>query len=144
MATSGLAEWIGEQLAVLRGLPPLIVVLAVTAVVIFLTELTSNTATTATFLPVVAALALSLGENPLLLAAPAALAASCAFMLPVATPPNAIVFASGHLTVPQMARAGIWLNILFVALITLITYTLVVAAFGAEPGVVPDWATASP
>lgn len=140
VAKTGLAEWIGAQLAVFGALPPLLVVLAVATIIIFLTELTSNTATTAAFLPVTAAFALSLGESPLLLVVPAALAASCAFMLPVATPPNAIVFASGHLTVPQMARAGLLLNLAGIVVITAVAYSALLAVFGVEPGVLPGWA----
>jgi sodium-dependent dicarboxylate transporter 2/3/5 len=98
----------------------------VAALVIFLTELTSNTATTATFLPILAGLAPALGVEVLVLIVPAAIAASCAFMLPVATPPNAVVFGSERITLPQMARAGVWLNIIGVALITLVTYAVVV------------------
>jgi len=115
-------------------------VVTVTVVIIYLTELTSNTATAAAFLPLVASIAVGMGENPLLLTVPAALAASCAFMLPVATPPNAIVYGSGYVTLPQMARAGLWLNLIFVFVITGLAYTLVVAAFGVEVGVLPDWA----
>jgi sodium-dependent dicarboxylate transporter 2/3/5 len=128
-ADSGLADWIGSELSGLQGLPPLVLVLAVTVVLIFLTELTSNTATAATFLPVVAALAISLGQHPLSLAVPAVLATSCAFMLPVATPPNAIVFGSGHLTIPQMARAGIWLNLIGVVVIVGAVYLLMGLVF---------------
>lgn len=123
--SSGLAAWIGSRLQGLGGLPAVWVVLAVVTTVILLTELTSNTATTATFLPVVAAVAIGLGVAPLLLVLPTTLAASCAFMLPVATPPNAIVYGSGWVTLPQMARAGIWLNLLFVALLTLAAFTIV-------------------
>ena len=129
VADSGLAEWIGAELSGLQGWPVLFLVLTVTVLIIFLTELTSNIATTATFLPVVAALAVSLGQNPLLLAIPAVLAASCAFMLPVATPPNAIVFGSGYITIPQMVRAGIWLNIIGVGVIVGTVYLLVNAVF---------------
>ena len=139
ISETGLAEWIGEAMGVFAGWPAIALILLVTTVIIFLTELTSNTATTATFLPVLAALALSVGENPLLFAAPAAIAASCAFMMPVATPPNAIVFASGKLTIPQMARAGFLLNIVGIVLVTALTYTIMLAAFGVEVGVVPDW-----
>jgi solute carrier family 13 (sodium-dependent dicarboxylate transporter), member 2/3/5 len=140
ITTTGLSGWIGEAMTALESWPLPLIILLLTAVVIFLTELTSNTATAAAFLPLVASLALALGENPLVLLVPAALAASCAFMLPVATPPNAIIYGSGHVTVPQMARAGIWLNILFTALIALVVYTLVLIAFGVGLGTVPDWA----
>lgn len=121
---TGLAGWIGGELGALGGWPVLVVILAVTTVVIFLTELTSNTATAAAFLPVVASLAVGIGADPLLLAIPTALAASCAFMLPVATPPNAIVYGTGAVTVPQMARAGLWLNLFFIALLPLVVYYL--------------------
>lgn len=136
---TGLAEWIGTRVGSL-GLPALAMVVVVTVVIIFLTELTSNTATAAAFLPLVASVAVGMGENPFLLAVPAALAASCAFMLPVATPPNAIVYGSGYVTVPQMAKAGLGLNLLFIGLIAVVTYTLVIFAFGVDAGVVPEWA----
>jgi len=109
---TGLAAWIGGALGLLAALPLLAVIAGVVLLVIFLTELTSNTATVAAFLPVIAAAAVGAGIDPLLLAAPAALAGSCAFMLPVATPPNAIVFGSGYVTVPQMIRAGLMLNVI--------------------------------
>ncbi len=139
ISATGLAAWIGTGLGGLGGLPVLLVVLAIVAVIVFLTELTSNTATAAAFLPVLAAFAVSLGENPLLFAAPAALAASCAFMLPVATPPNAIVFGSRRVTVPQMARAGIWLNLVAIAAITALAYALLGVALGVAIGEVPGW-----
>lgn len=140
VTATGLAEWIGTALSGLDAWPTLVLVVAVTAVIVFLTELTSNIATAAAFLPVVAPLAVALGENPLLLVVPAALGASCAFMLPVATPPNAIVYGSGYITIPQMARAGILLNLLFIGLITALAYTVMMAAFGVEIGSVPAWA----
>jgi len=108
--------------------------------ILMLTELTSNTATAATFLPIAAALALSLGENPLLFLIPAAIAANCSYMLPVGTPPNAIVYGSGLVTLPQMARAGVLLNVLLVPI--LIGLVLLVGRwiFSIEPGIVPAWA----
>ncbi len=115
---TGLATWIGDALAGVAALKTLVVVLLVTTIVVFLTELTSNTATAAALLPVVGSLAIAIGADPLLLAVPTALAASCAFMMPVATPPNAIVYGSGRLTIPQMVRAGIWLNILMIVVVT--------------------------
>tara|TARA_B110000438_G_scaffold257094_1_gene264980 strand:- start:272 stop:1777 length:1506 start_codon:yes stop_codon:yes gene_type:complete len=136
---SGLSDWIGNGMATWGGLPTLVLLLAVVTVVIFLTEVTSNTATTATLLPLLAAAAVALGENPLLLCIPAALAASCAFMLPPATPPNAIVFGSGQVTIPQMARAGIWLNLMSIVVLVLASYLLAGPVFGIEPGVLPDW-----
>jgi sodium-dependent dicarboxylate transporter 2/3/5 len=137
---TGLATWIGEALGGLEGLPVVGVIFGVAAVVVLLTELTSNTATTAAFLPILGSVAVGIGQNPFLLVVPAALAASCAFMLPVATPPNAIVYGSGALTIPDMARAGVVLNVAFTVLITALTYGLVTLAFGVELGVVPPWA----
>lgn len=128
--SSGLAGWIGEALAGLTGYPMVLVVAVVTAAVVFLTELTSNTATAAAFLPVVASTAVGLQTHPLVLAIPTALAASCAFMLPVATPPNALVYAGGHVTIRQMMRAGFWLNLLLIGLITLGIFTLGPPVFG--------------
>lgn len=115
---SGLTEWIGEQTAGLGGLPVVLMVVILTAGIIFLTELTSNTATAATFLPVAGGVALGIGVDPLLLAIPVALAATCAFMLPVATPPNAIAFGSGYVTIGQMVRGGLGLNLIGIVLIT--------------------------
>ncbi|MDT0633698.1 DASS family sodium-coupled anion symporter [Spectribacter hydrogenoxidans] len=138
---TGLADYIGHLLGGLDQLPLVLVMLAACATILLLTELTSNTATTAAFLPVLAALAIGLGENPLTLAVPAALAASCAFMLPVATPPNAIAFGSGHVSLPQMARTGLWLNIGFLVLITALVYSLLPLVFGVVFGQVPAWAS---
>ncbi len=126
---SGLAESIGSLLTAFGAWPPFAVVIAVALLIIFLTELTSNIATTATFLPIVAALAVSIGQPALLLAIPAVLAASYAFMMPVATPPNAIVFGSGYITVPQMVRAGIWLNVIGVLIIVVFLYLLMGVVF---------------
>jgi sodium-dependent dicarboxylate transporter 2/3/5 len=140
IARTGLAEWIGGMLAGVGTWPVVIVILTVTAVIIMLTELTSNSATAAAFMPIMVALAVTIGENPILLAVPVTLAASCAFMLPVATPPNAIIYGSGAMTIAQMARAGVVLNILFVPIITLLTVTIAAMVFGVEFGVLPDWA----
>jgi len=129
---TGLAEWIGESLSWVGGWPLLPVTLVITTVVVFLTELTSNAATTAAFLPVVASLAMAIGIDPLALAIPAAIGASCAFMLPVATPPNAIVYGSGLITMPQMMRAGFVLNLVFILVITGLVITLVPVVFGGN------------
>jgi len=120
IADSGLAQWLGQSLSPLSNYGVMMLVIAATALVIFLTELTSNVATTATFLPVIGAIAVQSGIPPMVLCVPITLAASCAFMLPVATPPNAIVYASGMLTIPQMARAGFYLNICGMFLLTLV------------------------
>lgn len=116
--SSGLSEWIGERLSGLAGAPTAGVVVAVAGTVTLLTELTSNTATTNMILPVLNELAGALGVEPLVLLVPATLAASCAFMFPVATPPNAIVYGSGRVTMRQMIVAGAWLNLLGVALVS--------------------------
>jgi sodium-dependent dicarboxylate transporter 2/3/5 len=127
---TGLTEWVGAGLGGLGAWPPILVVLAITTVMIFLTEFTSNTATAAAFLPLVGAIAVGIGENPVLLTVPAALAASCAFMLPVATGPNIVVYGSGSVTIPQMVRAGSVLNVSFIILITLAAYAIVARVFG--------------
>lgn len=121
---SGLAGWIAEQLSIFSALPLLLLIGIVVLVIIFLTEVTSNTATAAAFLPLLGALALSLDMDPLLITVPAAIAASCAFMMPVATPPNAIVFATGHMKIQSMIRAGFFLNIAGTVLITLLVVAL--------------------
>lgn len=116
--STGLAHWLGAMLQAIGTLPVLVVVVAIAATIIFLTELTSNTATVATFLPVAGAVAIESGLHPIVLAVPVTLAASCAFMLPVATPPNAIVFGSGLLSIPKMMRAGLAVNIVGIAIVT--------------------------
>lgn len=122
---TGVDDWFGSQAGGLDGLPTVLVVLAVVTVIVFLTEITSNTATTAAALPVLAALAAVLGIAPLMLLAPAAIAASCAFMMPVATPPNAIVFGSGRLAIADMVRAGFVLNLVSIVVVTAAAYGLV-------------------
>ena len=121
---NGVTEFIGAQAAILSFMPPFLILLIIISSVVFLTELTSNTATTATLVPVLAAIAPILNVHPYALIIPAAIAASCAFMLPIATPPNAIVFGSGHITVQQMRKSGIRLNILCLSIITLLAYFL--------------------
>ncbi|MEQ8206685.1 MAG: DASS family sodium-coupled anion symporter, partial [Woeseia sp.] len=123
-SNTGLAAWLGTSLNAFGALPIAILVMLVAALIIFLTELTSNIATTATFLPVVGAIAIEAGIDPVVLAVPVTFAASCAFMLPVATPPNAIVFGSGLLTIPKMVRAGFALNLIGIVLVTLVALTL--------------------
>ncbi len=120
--SSGLAAWIGDVLAGSSGWPAITLILLVTAVVIFLTEVTSNTATASVFIPIAATLGSWIATDPMLFALPVALAASCAFMMPVATPPNAIVYASGLIRIPQMARAGLLLNLLCILAITAAAY----------------------
>ena len=124
VTNSGLAQWLGESLQAFGALPLFVLVVIAAAMIIFLTELTSNIATTATFLPVVGAIALESGFDPIVLTVPVTLAASCAFMLPVATPPNAIVFGSGLLTIPKMARAGFALNLIGIVVVSAAALTL--------------------
>lgn len=129
ISSSGLAEWIAQSLGVAGTLPTLAMIVLVTGVIIFLTEVTSNTATAAAFLPLLGALAMSQGVSPLLLTVPAAIAASCAFMMPVATPPNAIVFSSGHMQISDMIRAGFALNLMGILVVTLLSYLLLGLVF---------------
>lgn len=140
ISETGLASWIGSGIGSLNTWPVIFVILAVIVLIIFLTEMTSNTASTAAFLPILASVAVGLGENPLLLAIPTALGASCAFMLPVATPPNAIVYGSGKITIPEMSKAGFWLNIMFIILLTVASVTFIKWVFGVDVGVLPVWA----
>jgi len=130
--STGLSEAIGHGVAGLSGVSPFVLLIVVTTVVVLLTELTSNTATTAAFLPVMGAVAIGMKIDPLLLCAPVALSASMAFMLPVATPPNAIVFGYRELTVGDMARAGTVMNIASVILIACAVYLLGPIFLGVE------------
>ncbi len=124
VSRTGLAAWLGGSLHDVGLLPIAILVVIVATLIIFLTELTSNIGTTATFMPVVGAIAIEAGYDPIVLVVPVTLAASCAFMLPVATPPNAIVFGSGLLTIPKMARAGLALNLIAIVLVSIVALTL--------------------
>jgi sodium-dependent dicarboxylate transporter 2/3/5 len=126
---SALDTVIAQGLAGIGGVPVLLFVLLVATVVVFLTEVTSNTATATVFMPIMVSLGLTLGVSPLTLMATAALAASFAFMLPVATPPNAVVFGSGYVTIPQMSRIGLWLNLLGIIALVVLTYLWLPIAF---------------
>lgn len=125
VSASGLAQFLGQQLVSVGTVNAIVLVVVATALVIFITELTSNLATTATFLPVIAAIGVETGQDPLVYVIPVTLAASCAFMLPVATPPNAVVFSSGLVSIPAMMRAGLALNV--IAVVVLSVVALVVA-----------------
>jgi sodium-dependent dicarboxylate transporter 2/3/5 len=120
--SSGLAIWIGSQLASLEGISLFILLLVIIAAVNFLTEITSNLATTAMLLPILVSVAAILNINPYYLLVSATVAASCAFMLPVATPPNAVVFGSGYLSIKDMVQKGIWMNIISIFILTLFAY----------------------
>ncbi|MFK7849281.1 MAG: DASS family sodium-coupled anion symporter [Rhodothermales bacterium] len=142
ISRTGLAAWVGGVLGAVSNWPLIILIALAVMLIIFMTELASNTATAAAFLPILASVAaVALGENPLLLVVPATLAASCAFMLPAATPPNAIVYGSEKLTIQQMARGGLLLNLLFVLLVTIAVYALVIPVLGITFGEVPAWAS---
>ena len=127
--SSGLINWIGDTIN-LEGIPILVIIILVVTVMVFLTEINSNTATTAIFLPVLAGVSQAGNFHPYLLMIPATIAASCAFMLPSGTGPNASILASGQLTIPQMARAGFGLNLLSILFITLLTYFIIVPFLG--------------
>lgn len=129
---TGLAEWIGGYFGLMAGWPVIVTLLILVFVIIMFTEMASNSATAAAFLPVIGAVAVNIGQDPLLFAIPVTLVASCAFMLPVATPPNAIVYGSGVMSIPEMAKAGFLLNILFAVLITLLTYFMFSLILGVE------------
>ncbi|MFD1029962.1 SLC13 family permease [Metaplanococcus flavidus] len=135
---SGLSDWIGSQLTGLQGVSVLLVVLAVAALVLFLTEITSNTATASMMFPIMASLAVALGVHPYALLVTAAVAASCAFMLPVATPPNAVVFGSGYLRIADMAKAGLALNIFGIFFVALAVYYFLPLVWGIDLMSIPE------
>ncbi|PPA71343.1 anion transporter [Jeotgalibacillus proteolyticus] len=135
---TGLATWIGEQLTILEGVNFILMILITAALVLFLTEITSNTATATMILPVLASLALAINVHPYALMVPAAMAANCAFMLPVGTPPNAIIFATGKLKIIEMVKNGFWVNIFCVLLITAAVYLLLPVVFGIDLTIFPD------
>ena len=123
LQVSGTSAFLAQQMVSLfGGAPSWLVVLVIATFVVFLTELASNTATAALMVPLFAPIASSLGLSPVVMAVMVALAASCAFMLPVATPPNAIVFASGHIQQREMMRAGLVLNLVFTVILTMLAY----------------------
>ncbi|MCK5137970.1 MAG: SLC13/DASS family transporter [Bacteroidales bacterium] len=138
--SSGLAIWFGEQLLWTRGVHPYLILLAVVALMSFLTELTSNVASTQMLLPVFASLAISSGNNPLLLMIPATLASSLAFMLPTATPPNAIVFGTNRIQIATMVRTGFVLNMIGIIVVVLVTWLLGGKILDIDLGIIPGWA----
>ena len=134
---SGLVSWIGDSLD-LSGISVLAVILIVVACMIFLTEINSNAATAAVFLPILAGLSKAGGFHPFLLMVPATIAASCAFMLPSGTGPNASILASGHVSIPTMAKCGFGLNLLAILIIVLLIYFVIIPVFGLSTDV-PVW-----
>jgi len=137
--STGLASIISSNLTVLGDIDPIFMLLAICGLLTFLTELTSNTATTQTVLPILAATAVAMQINPLLLMIPATISASMAFMLPVATPPNAIIFGTGRVKIYQMARVGLVLNFIGIVVISLMFYFLGMLIFDITPGEFPFW-----
>lgn len=136
---TGLAAWFGSHLTNLQQLPVIVVILCICLMVTFLTELTSNTAMTTIFMPILASTATAMHTHPFLLMIPAAISASCAFMLPVATAPNAIIFGSGYVTVANMSKAGVVLNLIGAVLITALVYVLALPVFKINLSTVPGW-----
>lgn len=129
---TGLADWLGQGFTLIEGISYIILLLIIVAAVNFLTEVTSNVATASMILPILASVALKLDLHPFGLMIGAVLAASCAFMLPVATPPNAVVFASGYLQIKDMVKSGFWLNIISILLITLMVYFVLPLVWGID------------
>jgi sodium-dependent dicarboxylate transporter 2/3/5 len=138
---SGLSAWCGDYLSGLGGMPLIVLIIAIVIMMTFLTNVTSNTASTQMILPVMVTLAIAIKVNPLILMIPATMAASCAFMLPAATPPNAIIFGSNRLSVANMSKAGFTLSLVSMVLIVIAVFTLGKWVLGIDPAVFPDWAT---
>lgn len=139
-SSSGLSLMVGSSFAALEGLPPVILVILVCVILTFLTEITSNTATTNVVLPILAQASVSMGIDPRILMIPATFSASCAFMMPVASPTQAIVFGSGYVPIKQMIRAGIWFNILGIIIVTIMFFLLGSTVWDIEWSTLPDWA----
>ena len=141
LSAVGIIGIIGDGIGVVGGsLNVSVIFLILVTLMLFMTEVMSNVALTAVLVPVVAGVAVGLNENPLWMTIPVTIAASCAFMLPMATPPNAIVFASGHIKVSQMVRVGVFLNIIAILLLILLANTALPYIFDIQRGVLPDWA----
>ena len=130
---SGLALWIGSQMTLLDGISLFLLVIILITAVNFLTEITSNLATTAMLLPILYPMAITIDVHPFILMVSATVAATCAFMLPVATPPNAVVFGSGYLRIPDMVRVGIWMNIISIIILTLFVFFLLPSLWNFDP-----------
>ena len=136
---SGLSDWFGVQMSGLESFSPGMLIGSICLLITFLTELTSNTATAEMILPILAALGKAIGRNPLLLMVPATLASSFAFMMPVATPPNAILFGTGRLRIMDMAKVGFFINILGIIILT-VGILLLGPMLGIDVNEMPDWA----
>ena len=136
---TGLAAWIGQEMSFISALPVFIIVLIVVLFMTFITEINSNTATANIFLPILATMAVAGNAHPFLLMIPATFACSCAFMLPSGTGPNAVIFGSGRVTIPEMSATGIWLNFISVIVVTLVMYLIALPLLGISQGI-PAWA----
>ena len=137
---TGLSIFIGNKFAGLAGVPPFLMIISNCLGITFLTELTSNTATTEMILPILASMGVAMQTNPLVLMIPATISASCAFMMPVATPPNAIIFGSGKVSIADMAKTGLLINIMGAVVISIVFYFLGTVIFSIDMSVLPDWA----
>ena len=137
--SSGLADWIGSFSDYLYGLDVYLLMFISVALIIFLTELNSNTATVATFTPILIIFAIGLEINPLFFVIPTTIAASCAFMLPIATPPNAVIFGSGKIKIKDMIKAGVGLNLLSIFIVSIISILVLNFIFNQDIMVLPDW-----
>ena len=137
--SSGLAIWIGEFSNYFYGYNIYLLIFIAVALIIYLTELNSNTATVATFMPILIIFAISVNQNPSFFVIPATIAASCAFMLPIATPPNAVVFGSGKIAIKDMIKAGFLLNIISIVVVTIISIIFIKLVFDAQIGELPNW-----
>ena len=137
--SSGLALWFGEQLSWTRAVQPIVILISVVALMSFLTELTTNVASNEMLLPIFAVLAVSSGNNPIFLMIPATIASSLAFMMPTATPPNAIIFGTNRLTISTMVRTGFLLNLVGILIVTLVTMLLGDGLLDIELGRIPLW-----
>ena len=137
IVVTGVDVWIGEILAGVGGIPLILMIAIVAILILFLTEFTSNTATATMILPVLAGLAIALDVHPLALMIPAAMAANCAFMLPVGTPPNAIVFGTNKVSIAEMVKTGFWLNIIASVIIIVVVYLWVPVVYGIDLHVFP-------
>ncbi|MEM0998866.1 MAG: SLC13 family permease [Bacteroidota bacterium] len=142
-AASGLSRMVGNSFAAMAIDAPALLVIVVCFLLTFLTEITSNTATTNLILPILANAAVAIGVDPRILMIPATLSASCAFMMPVASPTQAIVFGSGYVGIKDMIRAGIWFNLLGIVLVTVVFLAIAAAVWGIDLGNMPDWAVIS-
>ena len=136
--SSGLSSWLGEQLTILDGLHIFIIIAGATLLIMMLTEITSNTATATMIMPILGALAVAIDVHPLALMAPCAIAANCAFMLPVGTPPNAIIFGTGKLKIIEMVKTGFALNVFSTILIVLFAYFMLPLIFNIDLTTFPE------